>query len=286
MTQEQLDKERERDENIEKMLAQMELLQEHVLENVKKQKGENLLFRVEEGSSSSYSKLGENHGWNSKRYEEGFHPRYLQRYGNQGLNFHKEEEQIRDHQGWSEQSDYWRREDDHEEDHTQSSESPKSKGSAKSPCVNDLLSRILDKVECSDDLLKGMKDDFSSLNTRLNSLADAIKLLESQLSLLFEQLKPNIMGKNGDRGLVVVTRSGKVAIGDLTGNDEKYKGMEEEEILIHQSIAKGQQKDVEKHNPIPKVVQPLPKISPPFPQHLKKKNEDEKFKKFLSVFKT
>ncbi|XP_049397390.1 uncharacterized protein LOC125861568 [Solanum stenotomum] len=33
-------------------------------------------------------------------------------------------------------------------------------------------------------------------------------------------------------------------------------------------------------------MQPLPKISPSFPQRLKKKNEDEKFKKFLSVFKT
>jgi len=31
MTQEQLDKERERDENIKKMIAQMELLQAHVL---------------------------------------------------------------------------------------------------------------------------------------------------------------------------------------------------------------------------------------------------------------
>ncbi|KAK4729713.1 hypothetical protein R3W88_022701 [Solanum pinnatisectum] len=33
-------------------------------------------------------------------------------------------------------------------------------------------------------------------------------------------------------------------------------------------------------------MQPLPKISPPFPQHLRRKNEHEKFKKFLSVFKT
>ncbi|XP_049405116.1 uncharacterized protein LOC125868535 [Solanum stenotomum] len=37
---------------------------------------------------------------------------------------------------------------------------------------------------------------------------------------------------------------------------------------------------------IPKLVQTLPKITPPFAQRLKKKNEDEKFKKFLSVFKT
>jgi len=33
-------------------------------------------------------------------------------------------------------------------------------------------------------------------------------------------------------------------------------------------------------------MQPLPKITPPFPQRLKKKNEDEMFKNCLSVFKT
>ncbi|XP_049357117.1 uncharacterized protein LOC125821793 [Solanum verrucosum] len=43
---------------------------------------------------------------------------------------------------------------------------------------------------------------------------------------------------------------------------------------------------MEKPNPIPKIMQPLHKLSSPFPQRLKKKNKDEKFKKFLSVFKT
>jgi len=57
------------------------------------------------------------------------------------------------------------------------------KGSASSPRVNDLLSRILDKVEGLDDLMKGMKYDFSSLNNKVNSHADAIKTLEGQLSL-------------------------------------------------------------------------------------------------------
>ncbi|KAH0773685.1 hypothetical protein KY290_010822 [Solanum tuberosum] len=54
-----------------------------MMENVGKPKGTSGVFRVEEGSSSGYSKPWENQGWNSKRYEEGFHPRYLQRGGNQ-----------------------------------------------------------------------------------------------------------------------------------------------------------------------------------------------------------
>uniref|UniRef100_M1DE40 Integrase core domain containing protein n=1 Tax=Solanum tuberosum TaxID=4113 RepID=M1DE40_SOLTU len=233
ITQEQLDKEKERDENINKMLSQMELLQTQMLENATRPKGPGGMFRVDEGSSSSYSKSGENQGWNSNRYEEGFHPRYLQRGGNQCWNFHKEEEIGRYYQEWADQSDSWRREDDHEEDHTLSSESPKSKGSANSPRVDDLLSRILNKVDGLDDLLKGMKVDFSSLNNRVNSHTDAIRLLEGQLSLLSAKLEPNIIWENGDRGLAVVTRSGKVAVGDIKGNDESQaheedKGIEEE----------------------------------------------------------
>uniref|UniRef100_M1DDM9 Integrase core domain containing protein n=1 Tax=Solanum tuberosum TaxID=4113 RepID=M1DDM9_SOLTU len=170
------------------------------------------MFRVEEGSSSCYLKPGENKGWNSKRYEEGFHPCYLQQGGNQYWNYNKRDEQIRYYQEWAEQSDSWRRENGREEDHTQSSESPKSKGSTSSPRVNDLLSRIIDKVEGSDDLLQGMKANLSSLNNRVNSYADAIKILEDQLSLLSAQLDQNMTRENMDRGLAVVTHSGKVAV--------------------------------------------------------------------------
>jgi len=86
------------------------------------------------------------------------------------------------------------------------SESPKSKGRANSPRVNDLLSRILDKVEVSDDLLKGMKDDFSSLNNKVNSHADAIKMLEGKLSMLSAQLKYTTQIVTSERKLKVNSR--------------------------------------------------------------------------------
>ncbi|XP_049373479.1 uncharacterized protein LOC125838475 [Solanum verrucosum] len=135
------------------------------------------------------------------------------------------------------------------------------------------------------------RDDFSSLNSKVNSHVDAIKILEGQLSLLSAQLKPKFAMENNNKELAVVTCSGKVAIGDVTGNEEAQKhgddkGMEEQEIFIHQSIAKEPQREVEQHILIPKVMQPLPKIPPPFCQRLKKKNNDEKLKKFLSVFMT
>ncbi|XP_049368213.1 uncharacterized protein LOC125833109 [Solanum verrucosum] len=94
--------------------------------------------------------------------------------------------------------------------------------------------------------------------------------------------------KDDDKGLVVVIRSVKVAIGNVMRNEDAQKheednDMEEEELLTHQSIAKELQKEVEQHVQIPKVMQPLTKISPPFPQHLKKKKKDVKFKKFLGI---
>ncbi|XP_015165482.1 uncharacterized protein [Solanum tuberosum] len=228
LTQEQLDKERERDENIKKMLSQMEVIQEHM-------KGTYGVFRVEEGSSSGYLRhrenqgwnskrveggfssgylrLGENQGWNSIRYKEGFHPRYQQRGRIQGWNHYRGEEPRRYCHDWAEQ-------DDHEENHTQLNESPKSKGSASSPRVNDLLSHILDKVEGSDDLLKGMRDDISSLNSKVNSHADSIRTLEGQLSLLSAQLTSRTLMEDNERGLAVVTRSGKMAKGNVMEDED------------------------------------------------------------------
>lgn len=150
---------------------------------------------------------------------------------NQGWNSHREEEKRRYYREWAKQSDSWRREDDYEEDHNQQSESPKSKGSASSLRMDDLFSRILDNVEGSIYLLKGMKFSFSSLTNRVNSHADAIKLLEGQLSLLSAQLKKNDRGRQnhthhnfwgwGDRGPTMVMHSGRVAVGDMEGNNKE-----------------------------------------------------------------
>ena len=127
--------------------------------------------------------------------------------------------------------------DDHEEDCSELSERPKSKGSASSPLVNDLLSRILDKIEGSDDLLKGMRDDFSSLNSKVNSHADAIKTLEGQLSLLSAQLTSRTLMEDNERGLAVVTRSGKMEKGNVMEDEdprmhEESQGIEERESPI------------------------------------------------------
>uniref|UniRef100_M1DT72 Integrase core domain containing protein n=1 Tax=Solanum tuberosum TaxID=4113 RepID=M1DT72_SOLTU len=192
-------------------------------------KGTHGVFQVEEGSSSGYSRPGENQGWNSRRYEEGFHPHYQLQGGNQGWNCYRGEEPKKYWQDWAEQ-------DDQKEDHTHLSESPKSKGSENSPRINDLLSRILNKVEGSDDLLKGMKDNFSSLNSKVNSHVDAIKMLEGKLSLLSAQLTSKTPMDYIERKLAVVTRSGKVAIGDMM-EDEDSEKHEESQDVIDEAVA-------------------------------------------------
>uniref|UniRef100_M1DH21 Integrase core domain containing protein n=1 Tax=Solanum tuberosum TaxID=4113 RepID=M1DH21_SOLTU len=61
------------------MLSQMEDLQEHM-------KGSYELFRAEGGSFFDNFKSGGNQGRNHRRNEEGFHPYYQPRVGNQGWN--------------------------------------------------------------------------------------------------------------------------------------------------------------------------------------------------------
>ncbi|XP_049373476.1 uncharacterized protein LOC125838472 [Solanum verrucosum] len=94
-----------------------------------------------------------------------------------------------------------------------------------------------------------------------------------------------------ERELVVVTRSGKVAIENVMEDEDPQKheegqGVEEQNLPIRLNLTKEPQKEPKQQVQVPKVIHPLPNIPPPFPQRLKKKNEDEKFKKNLSVFKS
>ncbi|XP_015164452.1 uncharacterized protein [Solanum tuberosum] len=271
LTQEQLDKEKERDVNIKNMLSQMEDLQEHM-------KGNCEIFCAEGGSFSDNLKSGGNHGQNHRRNEEGFHPHHQPRVGNQGWNHPRGEGPRRYFLEWIEHEDY-------EEYQTQLSDRPTSRESDSSPRVNDLLTQILEKVEGSDDLLKIIRDDFSSLNSKVNSYANAIKMLEGQLNLLLAKLTTKMPKENGEEELAVITRSGKVALGNEGEEREENQGGEEGEVIDHQNISNKAQEEMNQHNETSKIMQPLPKIHPPFPQRLKKKNEDERFKKFLSVFK-
>ena len=137
----------------------------------------------------------------------------------------------------------WADKKDHEEDHAHLSESPKYKGSASSPHIDDLFSRVINKVEGSDDFLKGMIDYHSSLNSEVNSHVDATKMLEGQFNLLSTQLTSKTLMEENERGLVVFTLGEKVTIGNLMGYEDPHKhehsqGMEEYKFTIQQNLSK------------------------------------------------
>ncbi|XP_015170484.1 uncharacterized protein [Solanum tuberosum] len=135
-----------------------------------------------------------------------------------------------------------------------------------------------------------MKADFSSLNNKVNSHAVSIKQLECQMSQHSAQLEPKLFGRcanydmenskaDHDKCLAVLTRSGKVAGGDVKMNDGPNTSGEEEDIV------NVERSDQAPKNSIPKEEEENPRQSTT-EELLKKRNEDEKFKKFLSMFKT
>lgn len=125
----------------------------------------------------------------------------------------------------------------------------------------------------------------------MNSHVHAIEMLEGQLNSLARQLLSKTRMENDDKELAVVSDSGKVAIGknveeekvqDYSENQVGEEASKEAKCQIRQDLNQGRTR---KHNEKVRLAMPMRKISPPFPQRLKKKNEEEKFIIFLSVFK-
>jgi len=69
MMKEKLDKEKERDENISKIMSQMELLQKQVLQTIGEPNEVRRVCRLEKGSHPRYLKMGGNQDWNSHKKE-------------------------------------------------------------------------------------------------------------------------------------------------------------------------------------------------------------------------
>ncbi|XP_049414650.1 uncharacterized protein LOC125877383 [Solanum stenotomum] len=131
-----------------------------------------------------------------------------------------------------------------------------------------------------------MKYNFSSLISKVNSHADAMKMLEGKLSLLSAQLTSKTPIDYIERELDVVTRSGKVVIGDMMEDEDPQKheesqGVEEQDLPILQSLTKEPHEEAEQQAQAPKVMHPLPKIPPPFPQSLLEMPGYAKFMKEL-----
>ncbi|WMV46318.1 hypothetical protein MTR67_039703 [Solanum verrucosum] len=115
---------------------------------------------------------------------------YLKPEGNQGWNKNHEDGWIGRGRNWRDQDTYWKNEDDTNDRYVHNYNNPKSKelyNDTESFWTEDMLSRILTKVEGSDEVLKEMKD-VSSLNKMVMYHSASIKQLKAQMSQLSAQL--------------------------------------------------------------------------------------------------
>ncbi|WMV33283.1 hypothetical protein MTR67_026668 [Solanum verrucosum] len=133
------------------------------------------LSNQEGGSRPSYQRPGENQRWNRDR-------------GNGWRDRDRE---------WSDRGTNWRDRDGDKYRYVPPHERQKSKEPRADPesfWTEDMLSRILNKVEGSEKVLKEMKDEVSSLNQTVTPHSVSIKQLEIQMGQISVHLNPRPKG--------------------------------------------------------------------------------------------
>ncbi|XP_015166979.1 uncharacterized protein [Solanum tuberosum] len=148
------------------------------------------------------------------------------------------------------------------------------------------MAKVLQMVESTDVGVKEMRGDFSSMSQLVDSHTTSIKQIEQHLGQLSASLNQRKNGsvpsdtiqdpKKDGHYMAIATRSCKV-LSDPISTGTKYeqvleKASREEDGTIHVD-------DLEEAQP------KIPRPPPPFSQRFKKKAEDGKYTKFITILK-
>ncbi|XP_049364346.1 uncharacterized protein LOC125829127 [Solanum verrucosum] len=184
----------------------------------------------------------------------------------------------------------------------------RASGSSSGSKLEDMMAKVLQKIESTDAGVKEMRGDFSSMSQLVDSHTTPIKKIEQQLRQLSSSLNQRMNGsllsdtiqnpKKDGHCMAIATRSGKV-LSDPISAGTKYEQVldqasrEEDETIQVDDLeeaqqaqpkaqpVRGKEKEIQKDLPL----QQIPRPPPHFPQRLKKKAEDGKFTKFITMLK-
>ncbi|PHT48005.1 Sulfate transporter 1.3 [Capsicum baccatum] len=309
MTAEQRQREEERDQDMEHIKTQIDLLTKHLLSG----KTEKVKAVVSQGRDESDSEEEDNYLNNQGGFRDDAQ-------GNQGRNYYdKSGNKDRDQGSWKNKTDrsglYV----------PPGSRDAVASGSGKMS-MEDMMAKLLKGVEATNTGVTEVVNDFSSMKQLVESYSTAIKQLEqqvSQLSTAFNQRKAGTLPsdtvqnpRNNGSCMAITTRSGKVLENSSKGKqvvdnteenvidadyDDSVEAENQNESIHEKTIplppppfpqrlkkkADDTLKKVDNQKQdkkeVVEITIPLP--PPPFPQRLKKKAEDTRFSKFMTMLK-
>ncbi|XP_059289056.1 uncharacterized protein LOC132042546 [Lycium ferocissimum] len=264
LTREMIKKEEERDESMAKLVTQMDLLTKHVMGGGSKKVNavetceggpmDEQCFQMHDEEASYVNNLREGSRPNYQGPNQGS---WRQGQGNQGWNKEQGHSNWRDNRD-NNQGGYNNNYNNHRSSNpyvppkgNQPSSSQPPTSDPASSKIEDMLSRVLKKVESTDTFCKETRDEVKSMGQVVSSHSTSIKQLESQLGQISAILNQRQKGSlpsdtvanprnDGDHQCnAITTRSGKT-IGeetlvqeDMMGNDEK---MVEEPMVVKEEV--------------------------------------------------